>query len=661
MRRDGGMAPHTAAARPGTRISPSALLLLLVVTLSNRCSGILTDETNHAGNPIELAVRLDGTGGLMAQRLQQQTSDVSTADVVRATYFKQYEATGWDRLEISVVEDCPASDEVKAKAAGYAEGFLQADRIYTYWTNYRRNEFKNTARQPSAELLAWMDQQDKFVRDSVVAAAVRAQAGSTREGEGGGGAGQRGGDEDSEYWVRMGLVMQQFDGLCEGVWAAAQPGQNLTYHELYVMQSVGDLYDLTVLFPQHGGLAGEEGKEVQREYRPGHGVVGPGGYGAGELLECSAFIKLGKPSSAGRATPLQARRRLAQGVPGTQRGGRPEDPQELLQLPGSSGTSRDFWAGHTTWRPFYAMLRTWKVYRLPWSKSGPLSVSSSPGFVGYSKDDWYTTGRFVIMETTNGMYNKDLYDSITPSCALMWQRVQVANLGAGSGEEWTELFQAHNSGTYNNQWMVLDVDALSAGSAAGVLWILEQLPATVEAADLSAVLLKQGFWPSFNVPYFERIYNMSGYPSDQDIHRTCPRAQIFAREHSSVEGLDAFMRLMRLNRYQHDPLSYGNPTNVVAARYDLEPLGPAAQNWTCRAHGAVDAKVVDRAAFRGGQTYAINGPSNEDQPTFSWSSFCDSGAASSSPAHTASKHMCDVSHDGLVDSFDFSWQLMGPA
>lgn len=82
------------------------------------------------------------------------------------------------------------------------------------------------------------------------------------------------------------------------------------------------------------------------------------------------------------------------------------------------------------------------------------------------------------------------------------------------------MFASHNSGTYNNQWMVLDVEALQGERKEGVLWVLEQLPGTVEAADVSEVLLSQGYWPSFNVPYFPRIYNMSGYPADQDIHRS---------------------------------------------------------------------------------------------------------------------------------------------
>ena len=36
-----------------------------------------------------------------------------------------------------MVAESAAAYEVKARAVGYAEGYLQADRIYTYWTNYR--------------------------------------------------------------------------------------------------------------------------------------------------------------------------------------------------------------------------------------------------------------------------------------------------------------------------------------------------------------------------------------------------------------------------------------------------------------------------------------------------------------------------------------------
>lgn len=94
--------------------------------------------------------------------------------------------------------------------------------------------------------------------------------------------------------------------------------------------------------------------------------------------------------------------------------------------------------------------------------------------------------------------------------------------------------------------------------------------------------------------------------------RTTPRAKLFAREQSKVKDLEGFMRMMRLNKYQADPLSEGDPTNTIAARYDLEPTSVSpVHNWTCRAHGAVDAKVVGAASFAAGAVYAINGPTGD--------------------------------------------------
>lgn len=50
--------------------------------------------------------------------------------------------------------------------------------------------------------------------------------------------------------------------------------------------------------------------------------------------------------------------------------------------------------------------------------------------------------------------------------------------------------------------MVLDVELLQRGHEREVLWVLEQLPALTVSADVSKVLLAQGYWASYNVPYF---------------------------------------------------------------------------------------------------------------------------------------------------------------
>ena len=64
-------------------------------------------------------------------------------------------------------------------------------------------------------------------------------------------------------------------------------------------------------------------------------------------------------------------------------------------------------------------------------------------------DDYYQlSSEMVVMETTNMMYNYDLYDLITHESLLNWQRVRAANFMAHSGEEWYFAFRRYNSGEF---------------------------------------------------------------------------------------------------------------------------------------------------------------------------------------------------------------------
>ena len=73
---------------------------------------------------------------------------------------------------------------------------------------------------------------------------------------------------------------------------------------------------------------------------------------------------------------------------------------------------------------------------------------------------------------------------------LSWIRVIVANRMADDGAAWSEIFARFNSGTYNNQWIVVDYNKFTPGQplADGVLWIVEQIPGMVEGADMTAAL-----------------------------------------------------------------------------------------------------------------------------------------------------------------------------
>lgn len=253
------------------------------------------------------------------------------------------------------------------------------------------------------------------------------------------------------------------------------------------------------------------------------------------------------------------------------------------------------------------------------------------------------------METTNGIYNHDLYNpqTINPQTALSWQRAAIATGFAMNGSDWVTLFRQHNSGTYNNQWMVLDTAHFVPGSAlpdAGLLWIAEQIPGKVHATDVTDVLVKQGYWPSYNIPYFKEIFNLSGYPKEvaargsSATYEKAPRAEIFARDATAADTLDKFQKLMRYNNYGADPVcqqkGYGGGACAISARGDL-----GGEGWL---GGGVDAKVtsasLQQATSAQVLVHAACGPTHSQQPVFSWS--------------TANS---TASHVGLPDAFDFDY------
>jgi hypothetical protein len=244
----------------------------------------------------------------------------------------------------------------------------------------------------------------------------------------------------------------------------------------------------------------------------------------------------------------------------------------------------------------------------------------------------------------------------------------------------------YNSGTYNNQWMVLDYSLLSFPLSprfacvlllcfldfdhrlsilalsryrhskplpAGLLYILEQIPGTAQIADVTSTLQTTGYWASYNIPYFPNIFNLSGYPAlveqygDWFTYDMCPRAQIFRRDASSVNSMQAMQRIMRYNKFQTDPLSRCNCTppysgeNTIAARSDLNPVNGtypiSAEAHRC--HGATDSKIASFALMQRQATLAVSGPTWDDQPVFDW--------------RTANFNQ--YPHLGLPDAFAFDW------
>ena len=107
-----------------------------------------------------------------------------------------------------------------------------------------------------------------------------------------------------------------------------------------------------------------------------------------------------------------------------------------------------------------------------------ITCYSSPAFLS-SVDDFYITGNgLAVIETTNGNHNRALWQRVSPKSVLSWVRVIVANMVASTAKDWMDSFSQMNSGTYNNQWMVLDTKRFVRGERLqnNTFWVLEQLP-----------------------------------------------------------------------------------------------------------------------------------------------------------------------------------------
>lgn len=116
---------------------------------------------------------------------------------------------------------------------------------------------------------------------------------------------------------------------------------------------------------------------------------------------------------------------------------------------------------------------------------------------------------------------------------------------ATSGSEWADIVAKYNSGTYNNQYMVVDLKLFTPGQELrpNLLWVVEQvmmlcrystcylflgsmqtqhlldtiallieciecpvqIPGLTVAEDQTEIL-SRGYWPSYNVPFYPEIY-----------------------------------------------------------------------------------------------------------------------------------------------------------
>lgn len=130
-----------------------------------------------------------------------------------------------------------------------------------------------------------------------------------------------------------------------------------------------------------------------------------------------------------------------------------------------------------------------------------MSFTSYPGILSSIDDFYVIKNGLVVLETTIGNSNADLWKFVTPQTNLYWVRNMVSNRLANTGVEWAKYFSLFNSGTYNNEWMIVDYKNFRANETLreNLLIVLEQIPGQVVWHDQTSVLQKQSYWPSYNL------------------------------------------------------------------------------------------------------------------------------------------------------------------
>ena len=407
--------------------------------------------------------------------------------------------------------------------------------------------------------------------------------------------------KDSDpYWEHVYYIYRQLKGLYDGYNNNVENEKKLSFYEFVLLPGAGDVEDIVMSLysenlPNFKNMKIEEFKSFFLLHS-----------------HCSALIKLADDYS-------------------------------------------DIWFGHNTWTTYNSMIRIFKEYHFISNKRKEKSktiVFSSYPAVLFSLDDFYfMDSNLLVMETTNSIYDNNLYKLIKPETLLTWVRAMVANRLAASAEDWTNIFQKENSGTYNNQYMILDINKISLKNRKipeKSLMIIEQIPGEVEINDVTEQLKNKYYWPSYNVPYSQKFYEKCGYKNLVENsffyiyildYNDCSRAKIFEREQIKIKTTNDFKHLLRYNNYQNDRISYNDPTLTIACRGDL------AKNST-KCIGATDAKFVSVKELLEGKINAhiISGPTNEQQPTFSWSNTtCNS------------KNPDMWWHEGIIDSWNFDW------
>jgi hypothetical protein len=524
--------------------------------------------------------------------------------------------TGWDELYIQTSQSARSTNDVRVYAAGFLEGILTAKRLSQFYSNFYQLIMKDEDNMRAlANIKVMYAKEMEFVKTN---SNIHPGALSV--------------EPVDPYWKQIRYLLFQLWGMKDGYNAVALP-------KGVRMLDLVDMY----LINNHGELSEEMEAYTPKMVDERKKAQGADLLQVGQLIsKAHKQIAFLAPDIAKDDTDAAWEKRM-----------RKSRCSAFVRLVDQSA---DLMVGHTTWDDYSKMTRIFKYYNfdLPgaWTKATHIAFSSYPGTLWSSDNFYILNSGLVIADTSLEILNPKVYDRIPefPSNPKIpnFLHVMAVNRMAATGNHWTSLFSERNSGTGNAQWLVVDYNTFVPNEPLkdNTVWLVEQIPGITQEQDVSGILRNQGYFASYNRPYFGRIRDETGHSAAQARHgalysfANSPRGQIFARIGVSVNTMFDLRNLMTRNSYPNEGTFPSAAGHAVSARMDLVGYSPIP-------NGGIDAKVTNRCLLRRMQAQCISGPTHSQQKEFAWT-------ADGKDLWPGWPHL------GLPDTWNFDWVQMTP-
>lgn len=561
-------------------VSTRLCLLLLCVFFLHFCDGAYGPELTQYQVTIELASQSNWYSACESSSSPSGYTIRSGKDSSCAAtgyFFDDLYGTngggGWTYFR--VISNANFPDEEQSFAAGYLEGGLLHKRIYTHMYNAMADQFDH---QINLSLPVLDAPNNQFIPQLIMNFTLAQREWNLQQ--------VASNNQTDTFWRQTGLVYAQLQGVYAGYQDVAPPATSIPdFNWFLLLNLAADLDDITAAI-------------VPTVYMDRLNAQYPE-----DFPHWRKLITRSRCSSLVRWT---------------------SDHSELFH-------------GHTTWSTWAYLTRTYKLYELNLENTPGVTIhfASYPGVLT-SFDDFFQVGETLlsISETTMSVINTTIYSNVVPETVPYWIRSIVANRLAVSGPTWADQFVKYNSGTYNNQWLIVDHKLFIPQAPflkTDLFWIVTQAPGLTQAADLTQYLQTNGYYSSYNIPYFPEMYSYFGYteyvnnPNDGGSflwsYESNFRALAFKALAPQVEDLQGMQNILTHNDYQHDSFSANCSGLAISARHDLQTSACPAwwgPEWTS-ASGGFDCKITCFSFMQRLEASINTGPSHGTQSPFQFS------------------------------------------